>query len=91
MIHVLKTEHNYWLDSRDCCKDFEVRKNDRNFKVGDWVHLVDSISEDKAGHYVSAQIAYILDDPQFCLPGLVILGLRQKMYHAIFVYPGALS
>lgn len=39
MIHQLKTESKYFDQIRYGHKTFEVRKNDRNFKVGDYLGL----------------------------------------------------
>ena len=39
MIHQLKTEHNFFEDVISGKKTFEVRKNDRDFMVGDFLAL----------------------------------------------------
>ena len=36
-IHTLKTVNSYFTLARDEIKGFELRKNDRDFKVGDWI------------------------------------------------------
>lgn len=38
--HILKTEPEYWEAQRSGKKNFEVRKNDRDFEVGDILVLV---------------------------------------------------
>lgn len=39
IIHALKTEPTYFGDIIDGKKAFEIRENDRNFKVGDYLAL----------------------------------------------------
>ena len=39
MIHALKTEPNYYEDIKSGNKNFEIRKNDRDFRTGDYITL----------------------------------------------------
>ena len=36
-IHTMKTVNPYFTLARDEIKGFELRKNDRDYKVGDWI------------------------------------------------------
>lgn len=45
MIHQLKCEAKYFEEICSGQKTFEVRKNDRNFHVGDYLALNESISQ----------------------------------------------
>ena len=36
MIHALKTEPRFYEPAKQGLKPFEVRKNDRDFKIGDY-------------------------------------------------------
>lgn len=40
-IHTLKTESVYFESLVNGTKKFELRKNDRDYKVGDWLHLIE--------------------------------------------------
>lgn len=54
MIHHLKTLPQYFQAIIDKRKPFEIRENDRNFKVGDWVVLEEFIKTEhvrQCSHY----------------------------------------
>lgn len=65
-------------------KTFEIRKNDRKYKVGDIVILNDYNDEKRTGSYCVVQIQYILDascwglQPGYCVfcwnPELLLTG-----------------
>lgn len=77
MVHELKTLQPYFDDVINGKKTFDVRKNDRNFKVGDELILREYDREAKSysGKSVHMEITYILDDPEYCKNGYVILGI----------------
>lgn len=86
MVHQLKTVQPYFDDVASGNKTFEVRKNDRDFKVNDVLMLLE-YEPDKAdnqkskgltGKCVTARITYILDTPKYCKDGYVILGFRPE-------------
>ncbi|RWX54972.1 DUF3850 domain-containing protein [Photobacterium chitinilyticum] len=56
--HVLKIQPEYLEAIIKGVKTFEIRKNDRDFKVGEYAHLYD------AERYVSVRIKYITDFAQ---------------------------
>lgn len=64
-------------------KTFDVRKNDRHFKVGDKLLLQEyNNTEGKyTGQEWEGSITYILDDPDYCKKGMVILGIKEKDNH----------
>lgn len=82
MIHQLKVEKKYYSDIIAGHKTFEVRKNDRNFKVGDLLGFNEAVVEKGAnevtetGECVVAIITYILNDERFCKDGYVTLGFK---------------
>lgn len=79
MIHELKTIPEYFQMVWDDKKNFEVRKNDRDFKVGDELHLreFDPDTQTYTGRGMSQKrVKYILNDPQFVKEGFVILGME---------------
>jgi ASC-1-like (ASCH) protein len=75
--HHLKTLPEYYRAVEDGIKTFEVRKNDRNFKVGDLLVLQewDSING-YSGDECCKEITYILSDTQFVKEGYVIMGME---------------
>lgn len=46
-LHELKIEKKYFLDVLHGAKTFELRKNDRNYQVGDLIHFNVIKSEEK--------------------------------------------
>lgn len=62
MKHELKIHPVYFNAIVDGKKAFEVRKNDRNFHVGDTVILKEWKNDNYSGKEIHAEIKYILDD-----------------------------
>lgn len=78
-IHELKTWNPYFEHVRLGFKTFELRKNDRDYKMSDEVLLRewDPKTEEYTGRILHRYISYILNDPKFGLQeGYVILGLK---------------
>lgn len=81
-------------------KTFEVRRNDRDYKVGDELQLREwSLVDGYSGREIRFRVDYMLDDPAFGVaPGFVILGLGTgedprakpdgKVETFIWCYPG---
>lgn len=44
--HILKIKLIYYLDIVYGDKKFELRKNDRNFQVNDYIHFINNLGED---------------------------------------------
>lgn len=78
MIHALKIEPQYYEAVKTGKKPFEVRKNDREFAVGDYLALNEYNAEEQkhTGRAVLAKVLYILDDEQYTPPGFVVMGIR---------------
>lgn len=78
MIHALNTEPRFYDPAQKGLKPFEVRKNDRNFKIGDYLALNEYDPEKGCytGRAILEKVLYILDDERFVTPGYVILGTR---------------
>lgn len=76
MVHRLKTLQPYFNDVKEKRKNFELRQNDRDFKVGDILVLEEYTGKYLTGAGVTRKIKYILKDcPEFGLtPGYCILG-----------------
>ena len=76
-VHELKIDPKYFDEIVDGIKTFEVRRNDRDFKVGDLLKLkeYDREKEIYTGHETVVEIRYILDNQQYLREGYVILGI----------------
>lgn len=89
--HVLKLNDRYFDAVANGIKTFEIRKNDRDYKVGDTLVLLDVDDNDKfltyAGHNlginlnyeVKVAVTYILTHDEFdgISEGYVALGIRR--------------
>ena len=77
VVHKLKTDSAVFQAVREGKKNFEIRKNDRNFQVGDelWLHETVSTGEEMAkgvpleytGKVIGVTITYILNGPVYGL------------------------
>lgn len=74
-LHELKLQQPFFDDVYYNRKDFEVRKNDRDFKIGDRLKLIEYPSDNPK--YVLMDIKYILEGGQHGIEsGYVVLGLK---------------
>lgn len=81
-VHVLKTWEEYFWEVVSQKKTFELRKNDRDFKVGD--ELLLECYDGKKNKYLNAstkvKVTYILEGGSFGLEkGYVILGIKSTL------------
>lgn len=78
MIHQLKTLPEYFEAVRKGDKTFELRENDRDFKVGDYLALNEWDGEKYTGRSQLVKVTYILDPNEVmtCEDGFAILGLN---------------
>jgi len=79
--HELKTWPEYFDEVYMDTKAFEVRKNDRDFKVGQTIRLreFDPKRNEYTGRTCLRFISYILDGGQFGVEkGYVVLSLKKK-------------
>lgn len=80
-IHKLKLNSIYYNDSASGIKTFEIRKNDRNYQVGDILELREWVwsKADGKGVYTGEThwkiITYILDDSDYLQDGYVCLSV----------------
>jgi hypothetical protein len=83
MIHSLKTWQPYFSDLVLGKKNFEVRKNDRDFQVGDVLHLLEwnPLTKEYTKDNVIREVTYILEGGNFGIElGYVVMGLRELIY-----------
>jgi hypothetical protein len=79
-IHELKTWPKYFAEIKRGMKKFELRKDDRDFKVGDWLDLreYDPAAKKYTGRGVMVYVWSVLRNaPEFGLmDGFVILSIQ---------------
>lgn len=61
-VHELKTYPHYFQETMNGCKPFEIRRNDRDFQIGDTVILKEWDNIRYSGREMRGKIKYILDD-----------------------------
>ncbi len=76
-MHNLKTVQPYYDASASGDKTFEIRKNDRDFKVGDILRLYEWDGEKATGREHWKQITYILDNTAYLSSGMVCLAVKR--------------
>lgn len=76
MVHQLKTLPVYFEAVRKGDKTFEVRKNDRDFQVGDTLHLREWDGNKYTGKDARRKVSYILDNPEYVKEGYVVMGFN---------------
>lgn len=74
--HYLKIKPEYYRAIAKGVKNFEVRYNDRNFHVGDMLHLQECVKDEYTGREILAEVTYLLDDPTFCKEGYVVMAIK---------------
>jgi len=73
MKHYLKTESSYFQSVQDGRKKFELRKNDRDFKVFDTIVLKEVVNGVETGFGLEMQIKYILHEMEGLEKGYCII------------------
>ena len=78
MIHELKLSTEFFPDVISGKKTFEVRKNDRCFKVGDLLALNEYNVELQyyTGNSCLVYVDYILNDKSFCKEGYIVMAIK---------------
>ena len=86
MVHAVKTQPLHFEDVISGRKGFEVRLNDRPYKVGDFLAL-NEWDGDYTGRSCLVYIDYLLADEEYCKDGFVILGIKPCEVKAFNKYP----
>lgn len=76
MIHNLKILPEYFSAVACGAKTFEVRKDDRQFDVGDVLKLQEYDREIYTGRAIDAIATYIMRDTCYCKEGFCIIGIK---------------
>ena len=74
--HYLKIKPEYYRAIERGMKTFEVRFNDRNFQQDDILYLQEYVGGEYTGREIRAEVTYILDSPDFCKEGYVIMSIK---------------
>lgn len=77
MRHDLKILPEYFNDVWEGKKTFEIRKNDRDYQVGDFLVLKEWEGEEYTGSAIVVEVTYIFDDAKYVKEGYVILGFKR--------------
>lgn len=82
MKHNLKTVQPYFEACWNGVKKFEVRKNDRNFAVGDTVFLreYDADSDTYSGRALMVTVQYVLTEYEFIYLGCCVFSFKIEDY-----------
>lgn len=74
--HYVKILPKYYIAVEKGIKTFEIRFNDRNYKVGDILHLQEFVGGEYTSRELTKEICYMIDDPDYCKDGFVVLGIK---------------
>ena len=79
--HELKIWPEYYDAILDGRKKFEIRSDDRNFKVGDYLYLRDWYPkfQEYSGRECQVRVTYILEGPH-AIPGYCIMSIELEDY-----------
>ena len=75
-IHEVKISSIYFDDVAAGIKNFELRKNDRGYKVGDILKLNEVKSGKETGRFIKAKIEYTLEEHTGLQEGYCILSIK---------------
>ena len=74
--HYIKILPEYYRAVEQKKKTFEVRYNDRDYKVYDVLHLQEWLNGGYTGREITANVTYILNDSNYCKDGYVIMSIE---------------
>ncbi len=85
MIHELKINEKYFSEVVKGRKKVEIRKNDRDFKVGDYLALNEIKNNDLpfpeyTGRSFMVKITHILEDETYLQPGYAALSIVKENF-----------
>lgn len=79
-IHPLKTWPKFFREVASGTKNFEIRKNDRGFKVGDYLNLreYNPDSQRYTGHQLICEVRYILRNGFGVKKGYIAMAITNR-------------
>ncbi|MGB8452760.1 MAG: DUF3850 domain-containing protein [Anaerocolumna sp.] len=75
-VHDIKLAGMYFGDVLSGIKPFELRKNDRDYKIGDTLHQMEYMDGNYTGRGLYQEITYVLEDYTGLTEGYCILGTK---------------
>lgn len=77
-VHQLKIDSAHFDDVRYGLKRAEIRYNDRNYQVGDFIRLKEICQDMGRARFINCEIVHILRDIDFkgLAPGYVMLSIK---------------
>lgn len=79
-LHEIKIAASYYDDVTSEKKRFELRKNDRGYKVGDTLKMLEFKDGKHTGRTIEADIIYMLEEYTGLQEGYCILGIDVTAY-----------
>lgn len=76
LVHEIKLAELYYEDVKSGKKTFELRKNDRGYKIGDALLMTEYAGGNPTGRTIYADIIYILEGYTGLQEGYAILGIK---------------
>ena len=76
MVHELKIAPNYFEKVVSKEKSFEVRYNDRDFKIGDILKLMEYVDGSYTVQSIYVKVTYILREFEGLQPNFVVLSIE---------------
>lgn len=76
VVHEIKIANCYFEDVKNEIKRFELRKNDRNYKVGDRLKMMEFKDGEYTGRVINAVVTFILKDYEGIKEGYCILSVK---------------
>lgn len=77
-VHSIRLAKTYFNDVASGKKSFELRKNDRGYKVGDMLEMLEFADGRNTGRIIQAEVAYMLEGYTGLEEGYCILGISVK-------------
>lgn len=75
-VHQIRLAKDYFNDVAAGVKSFELRKNDRGYKVGDILELLEFSEGRNTGRLIRAEVTYILEDYTGIEDGYCIMAIK---------------
>lgn len=89
-VHHLKIKPKYMKDIAVGKKAFEVRKDDRDYQIGDILYLQEYENGKYTGFILKNEVTYVLgrdeEEKKYVREGYVILGIREVYRHRPVFY-----